>query len=172
MSVSWRKRCLKRMLLTLLPKFIYIFVRQEAVASALGNVLCKYLKRLKQVIKSVSAFPVSKTKYLKNDTSWLILDTPIISSVNNGKASDCFIFKTRSKIMNSAIKISVFHIHCVKSVHIYSFSSPCFSAFGLNAERYSEHGHFSHSDLFRSWFKILCFHCAYIFGELSALSLF
>ena len=74
--------------------------------------------------------------------------------------------------LNYFYQNEVFHIHCVKSVHIYSFSSPCFPAFRLNTERYSEYGHFSHSDLFRSWFKILCFHCAYIFGELSALSLF
>ena len=31
--------------------------------------------------------------------------------------------------------------HCVKSVHIPSYSGPHFRVFGLNTERYSEYGH-------------------------------
>ena len=33
--------------------------------------------------------------------------------------------------------ISIINIHCVKSVHIPSFSGPYFPAFGLNTVRYS-----------------------------------
>ena len=34
-------------------------------------------------------------------------------------------------------QIFYIYIHCVKSVHIQSYSGPHFLAFGLNAERYS-----------------------------------
>ena len=33
-------------------------------------------------------------------------------------------------------KKNILERHCVKSVRIWSFSGPCFSAFGLNTERY------------------------------------
>ena len=36
--------------------------------------------------------------------------------------------------------------HCVKSIHIWSFSGPYFPAFGLNTDqKNSEYGHFSRS---------------------------
>ena len=35
------------------------------------------------------------------------------------------------------IWIAFFKVHCVKSVRIRSYSGPYFSAFGLNAKRYS-----------------------------------
>ena len=69
----------------------------------------------------------------------------------------------------SAFRTNVSLIHCVKSVHIRSFSGPYFLAFGLNTEslhskapysvriqentdqKNSEYRHFLHSDRFNSF---------------------
>ena len=47
-----------------------------------------------------------------------------------------FIFLSNTTTHKRIITIDSITLHCVKSVHIWSYSGPYFPAFGLNTERY------------------------------------
>ena len=56
----------------------------------------------------------------------------------------------------SLVNDKVWHLHCVKSVRIWSYSGPYFPAFGLNNSKY---GHFSRSVIFITTYHFPAISC-------------
>ena len=53
-----------------------------------------------------------------------------------------------------ALKLSKNSVsHCIKSVHVWSFSGPCFPAFGLTTERYSVYSCYGRAAV-QNWTKL------------------